>query len=197
MHEPGIESTSDSVERETPEVVGSLAQSTRWVLATLIVLAGLGLWNLLPSLHIYVSDLDDIEVIEESVWTEHRLDASVNGNSLMIDGKFYSKGVGMHAVSELKVKPPSGYTHFVSEIGIDDEVPEDVSAEMAHATVRFFVYGDGVLLYESPVVIRQDPPRRIAVDIRDVRDLRLRVDDAGDGINHDHATWGYARFERR
>ena len=197
------ETHSDPMESNAPVVIGTLAQSARWVLATLIVLAGLGLWNLLPSLHIYVSDLEEIEVIETSEWTDllemptYRLDASVDGNSLMIDGMFYSKGIGMHAISEIKVKPPSGYTHFVSEIGIDDEVPEDATAEEGHATVRFYVYGDGVILYESPVVVRQAPPRRIVVDIRGVRDLRLRVDDAGDGINHDHADWGNARFERR
>ncbi len=49
-------------------------------------------------------------------------------------------------------------------------------------------------LFDSGVMHGGEPARRVDVDIRGLRELRLTVDDAGDGTGYDHADWADARI---
>ncbi len=147
--------------------------------------------GMVSSGEVFVSDLEELNVLKEE-WMPYKRDLSVDGNSLIIGEKWYPKGLGVHANAELSVQIPKGYTYFVAEVGVDDEIPEENPA-----SVRFFVLGDGAVLYESPVLKADMPPRRIHVNIQDMSELVMKVDDAGDGNNSDHADWGNARFVKR
>ncbi|MBI1390347.1 MAG: hypothetical protein GC154_18065 [bacterium] len=162
----------------------------RWILAILGVLAIVGVSALLPPRPVYLSDLK-VEVVRY-YWANPQRNASVDGNSLIIGEKWYEKGYGVHAETELKVLVPPGYTHFVSIIGVDDEIKDDLPA-----SVQFQLVGDGVILFESPVIRAADAPRRIVVDVSDVEELHLIAKDGGDGPNSDHADWANARFIKR
>lgn len=95
---------------------------------------------------------------------------------------YYRKGFGTHANSKLVFDINHKFSTFTTDIGIDTEAPTP-------ATVVFQVWGDNRLLYESQTLGRFDFPEHIKVDITGVKNLELRVNDAGDGINSDHADW--------
>jgi hypothetical protein len=66
----------------------------------------------------------------------------------------------------------------------------------AGGTVVFEVYGDGTLLYRSPVLRGRLGSERIDVPLTGIHELRLLVTDAGDGINCDEANWIRPRLFR-
>jgi len=145
------------------------------------------LWDWGPPQPQYISDMEYSVISYE--WKEPQLDQSIDGNPLTIHEKHYDKGVGVHAESELSVYVPRGYTHFIAEVGVDDEVKAD-----SPATVKFYVVGDGAVLWESPVLTGVMPPRRVMVNVKERIQLTLKVVPTEDGTHSDHADWGNARF---
>ena len=111
-----------------------------------------------------------------------------DGGALTINGVQYDKGVGCHAYSAIEVQLGGAYERFSSCIGVDDNAPGSAGS------VRFFVYGDGNLLYSSDVKTGADDAEEIAVDVTGVQVLKLEVTDAGDGKNNDHADWANTRL---
>ncbi|MFI6729596.1 NPCBM/NEW2 domain-containing protein [Streptomyces atratus] len=117
-----------------------------------------------------------------------RKDRSVDGNPIRLNGTAYAKGIGTHANSTVTYTLNGAYSRFQSDVGVDDEVS-------ANSTVRFEVWGDGTKLYETPAVMTSaSPTRSIDVSIKGVKSLVLKVTDAGDGINSDHADWAGAKL---
>jgi len=157
-------------------------------LAALVALLGWILWNSMPARDIYVSDIKEW-TINKWEWLGPQRDASVEGRSLMIGEKYYPKGIGVHAASEITVPVPPEYTRFLADVGVDDEIKAG-----APSSVVFKVLGDGVVLYESPILKAAMPPYRVDVGVERVHTLTLVVTDASDGTNSDHADWGNARF---
>ncbi|MER6094813.1 NPCBM/NEW2 domain-containing protein [Streptomyces sp. NPDC001728] len=128
-------------------------------------------------------------------WTDARSDfgtvqkdRSVDSHPLRLNGVTYAKGLGTHANGTVTYLLNGAYTRFRSDVGVDDEVG-------ANSTVRFEVWGDGVKLYESPSVMTpSSATASVDVDVTGVRTLELRVRDAGDGIDSDHADWAGAKL---
>ncbi|MBM0240240.1 NPCBM/NEW2 domain-containing protein [Micromonospora sp. ATA32] len=86
--------------------------------------------------------------------------------------------------SEIQLDLGGACTRFQSDAGVDDEV--------TGGSVRFRVLGDGVMLWQSPVLTRPSASLRADVNVTGVDDLRLIVDDGGDGNGQDHADWAGA-----
>jgi len=93
---------------------------------------------------------------------------------------------------------PKGVKRFVAVVGIDDEMKTDV-----RASVVFRIIGDVKEMGEQPTVLAESPPlssetlRTWCFDLalpERLKELRLLVDDAGDGIAADHADWAAAGF---
>ncbi|MEU7517370.1 NPCBM/NEW2 domain-containing protein [Streptomyces sp. NPDC042898] len=119
-----------------------------------------------------------------------RKDRSVDGNPIRLNGTTYAKGIGTHANGSVTYNLNGAYARFQSDVGVDDEVN-------ANATVRFEVWGDGVKLYETPAAMTPtSATRSIDIGIAGVNSLVLKVTDAGDGINSDHADWAGAKLVR-
>ena len=59
--------------------------------------------------------------------------------------------------------------------------------------MRFEVYGDGVLLGETPVLTNDDAALPLSIDVTGVKRLRLVAHEATNGKNFDHADWADAR----
>jgi alpha-galactosidase len=112
---------------------------------------------------------------------------AADGTVASTGGVFYVKGVGAHATSTVDLAS-AGCTRFTSHAGIDGEVTNSA------ASVVFSVIGDGVTLYTSPTVTVASGPVAIDVNISGRSSLRLAVADAGNGKDHDHATWADARL---
>jgi chitodextrinase len=120
-------------------------------------------------------------------------DRSVNGKPIQLGGVRYERGLGTHAASEIVYdlgKLGRTYTRFVSDVGVDDEVSQN-------ATVVFQVFADEKKVFDSGTMRPESDTKRVDVSIAGVRQLRLVVTDAGDGINSDHADWADARLESK
>ncbi|RSM93668.1 hypothetical protein DMB42_52365 [Nonomuraea sp. WAC 01424] len=117
-----------------------------------------------------------------------RKDRSVDGHPITLNGTVYAKGLGTHANSTITYTLNGGYSRFQSHVGVDDEIS-------AGATVKFEVWGDGVKLWESPSALTAtSAAQSIDVGVAGVKSLVLKVTDAGDGINSDHADWADAKL---
>ena len=66
-----------------------------------------------------------------------------DGHLIQLDGVTYSKGIGRKCGSSATFNLAGNYTTFVSDIGVDDEVG-------SNGSVKFQVWGDGVLLFDGP-----------------------------------------------
>jgi mono/diheme cytochrome c family protein len=115
-----------------------------------------------------------------------RRDKDARGQALRLAGRRDSKGIGTHAPSEITYPLGGRYRRFRATVG---------GAE-ARGTVTFQVYGDDKRLFDGAVMQGMRGTRQIDVSVVGVRQLRLVVTDAGDGINCDMANWAAARLEK-
>lgn len=114
-------------------------------------------------------------------------DKSVYLQPITIKDRTYTKGIGTHAISEIVYELGGNFVLFRSDIGVDREVGD-------YGSVVFQVFGDGIKIYDSGVMTGANQAKSLNVDVRGVKQLKLVVTDAGDGINNDHADWANARI---
>ena len=159
------------------------------LIAVVVALCAFALWWSSRPTTVYLSDLN-YEVLSYQ-WAEPKEDQSIDGDPLRIADHIYARGIGTHAETKIEVNVPRGYRRFVAEVGVDAQVRPD-----GPSSVKFFVYGDRSVLYESPVMGPKDLPRRVDVCVDEIHTLTLLSTDAGDGNNSDHADWADAKFVR-
>jgi hypothetical protein len=150
-----------------------------------------------PAPEVNLGDLKPLS--QHAGWGSVQMNRSVEGKPLTIGGKVHEKGVGTHANSLIVFAIPPGMKRFVAAVGLDDEKNDD-----PRASVVFKVFGDVKEMGEPPELIAESPVLSDAAGVRswsfDVpisgrhRELRLVVEDAGDGIACDHADWVDAGF---
>lgn len=171
------------------------------VTATRSVEVQTGSGNLLPAVpprpDIAITALEPIAPIS-SGWGKTGINKSVSGGPLMIDGKKYDQGIGVHANSTIQLNIPEGSKQFVAVTGIDD-----AKKDRGETSVKFVVIGDVLEMGEPPVTLAESPILtnytlnkwhfNIPIDER-LKVIRLVVQDAGNGINSDHANWCDAGF---
>ena len=78
---------------------------------------------------------------------------------------------------------------FHAVVGVDDEATD-------HGTVRFLVLADGRPRFDSGTM-RKGAAKTVDVDLTGAKTVRLVVEDAGDGIDNDHADWADATMGLR
>ncbi|MEF2278521.1 NPCBM/NEW2 domain-containing protein [Deinococcus sp. YIM 134068] len=112
---------------------------------------------------------------------------SGDGRALTVGGQVFSKGLGVHARSEVSYALDGACSVFTAQVGVDDEVGD-------RGAVVFQVWnGTATRLYDSGVVTGTEAARAVNVDVTGVGNLRLVVTDGGNGISYDHADWAGAR----
>ena len=102
-------------------------------------------------------------------------DHNVLGQPLMVGGKRYIKGLGMHSAARLTIKFERAYRRFEAEIAIDD-------AAKGRGSVVFGVYAERenkwAEAYKSDMVRGGESPQSVSVDLggaeRSDADGRLR-----------------------
>jgi hypothetical protein len=115
-------------------------------------------------------------------------DRSVTGKPLLIAGKRYSRGVGMHALCRLTFDLGGKYDEFKATLGID-------SSLQGKGDCQFRVLGDEVELF-SRRIKGTDEPFELSLDVRGVKELVLAAE-PGEGLDlADHANWADARLLR-
>lgn len=108
-----------------------------------------------------------------------------DGQPINLAGKTFTKGLGVHAISEIKYALGGQYSRFVSYVNLQYG---------ASGTVNYQVWADGVKLFDSGVMDSLSITKAVNVDVTGKQELRLVVSDASDGINADWAAWADARL---
>jgi glucose/arabinose dehydrogenase len=122
---------------------------------------------------------------------------AADGKTLTLNGVTYAKGLGVHAVTapaapaRVTVNLDGGFTRFLSDVGVDDEVAN------AAGSVVFQVFADGVKVYDSGTMTATSPTQSVDVSVDGVRQLDLVITDAGNGNASDHGDWAGALLLRR
>jgi hypothetical protein len=110
-----------------------------------------------------------------------------DGKKITIDGHAYLKGLATAGNSEITYDLNGKYDIFRSDIGVDAQANNKGS-------VKFQVWADGKLIYDSTVMYGSDPSKRISLNVQSVKELKLVTTNAGDGGNSDLADWARARL---
>lgn len=124
-------------------------------------------------------------------WGSLGHDRSVSGGPIALAGVEYAKGIGTHANSEIVYRLDPADVWFSAVVGIDD-----FQRNSPYSSVVFQVEADGKVVYESPVMRGDSAPQKVDLDVLGVQQLTLRVTDAGDGNNSDHADWAAATLHQ-
>lgn len=133
--------------------------------------------------------LDELDLsVASQGWGVPKKNRTVDDNIMTIAGKTFERGFGTHAESSLFIQLDCKANSFTAQVGIDDEVKGRQPA------VEFIVFGDGAKLWASGIMHEGDAARLCSVKLSGVKQLELRVADAGDG-GSDHANWADAKFE--
>lgn len=93
---------------------------------------------------------------------------------LRLGGRTYRKGLGTHAYCKAAYDLPPGYARFVADVGIDAHVAQESNPDAAGIVAR--VWGDGKLLYESPLLTVRSQPALVSVPVAGVKTLVLETD---------------------
>ena len=103
-------------------------------------------------------------------------------------GIAYDKSLYAQTPTEIVYGIPEGCTTFAAAAGLGNND--------RRASVVFKVLVDGVNKFQSPIYRAGKPVLPVVVDVRGGKELRLIVEDGGDGIYYDYAWWGEARLIR-
>ena len=133
----------------------------------------------------YVSDLTPVSAVNG--WGAIQKDMSIDGQALKLRGSTYSKGLGAHANSQVVYNLGGACNSFQAGVGVDDETG-------GYGSVVFKVVADGVTLYQSGVLTGTSAAQNVFVSVAGRSQLTLIADNAGDGIDYDHADWASARL---
>ena len=143
----------------------------------------------------YLSDLDPVEEKQtpyiggsDDFLFPWRRDVTVTGEPLVVAGRTFGKGLGMHSRSSLTYALDGDYSRFTSFVGVADEV-------LAHAVsgslvVRVTV--DGEERFQSPPLRPGEEAVPVDVDVSGGARLTLTVDFGDRGDLGDRAVVGDA-----
>ena len=133
---------------------------------------------------VFISDMTPITAIQDHGGLQ--LDANFNMEPIILNGKRYKKGLGTHANSEIVFDMKTSFTHFDSHVGLDD------TEDRSPGSIVFKVFVDGKLKHKTPVMRWDSETEHIRVNVEGAQELKLTVENAGDGDTCDHASWADA-----
>ncbi len=139
---------------------------------------------------VYLSDLQPADMQQHSLFDIHwpvRFNRAVSNQPMSMKGRRYSKGIGVHAHSEITYHLEGNYRSLAATIGIDDRTRPS-------GQVVFRVLGDGKELFNSRAITGQDDPQDILVNLAGVGVITLVVEQAEQLDIGDHANWANARL---
>jgi alpha-galactosidase len=120
-------------------------------------------------------------------WGQPRPNLNCTGQPLKLGGKTYSSGVGTHANSSLHVKLDGQAVAFHAVVGVDDQT-------QGRGSVRFRIYGDSEILFDSGVMKGGDSGKAVDVSLAGIQRLVFLATAVDSEIDFDHANWADAVF---
>jgi hypothetical protein len=144
---------------------------------------------------VYLSDLDDAgyrHIPFLSIpWGYHR-DRNVTGSPLVVGGRLYLKGIGMHSAARITYDLDADYRRFQADLAIDDS-----TGGRGSVTCRVFTddgSGEWQMKFDSPIVRGGEKPLAVDVDASGAKRISLLVDFSDRGDELDHINWLDARL---
>jgi hypothetical protein len=119
-------------------------------------------------------------------------DAAVTGHPLRLGGSTYDKGLGMHAACEVAYKLDGKFQRFESLVGFDETL-----SRRGRARLAVMLDGKRVELHEGKELTSRDPPLKVSLDVRGVREMTLLVELGSFGDVQAHVNWANARLIKR
>ena len=136
---------------------------------------------ILPDLKPHQLFLTDLPVLSaKQDYGQLNINKNVNGNTLSAASRRYARGLGTHANSTIEYELPPRSEKFSVAVALDDGIES--------ASVKFSIWGNDRLLWESRHHYGSENPEYIELDVQNVHRLRLQVDSIND-ISSDHANW--------
>jgi len=131
-------------------------------------------------------------------WGSVGIGKSAGGRPLSLSGKSYPDGIGLHANAEVVYACRPEWKRFVATVGLDDSQRLDPRASLVCHVIAEDVAGNKQTLAKTPTLqSRKQEEHYFDVPLpAGCVKLHLVVDDAGDGINCDHADWVNAGFRK-
>ena len=145
---------------------------------------------------VYLSDLEPADYRQVpylDIQWPYKRDRNVLGDPLMVGGKRYLKGLGMHSAARLTYKLERQYKRFDAEVAIDDSAGGRGSVVFAVYVLRDAKWQPA---YTSDVVRGGDAPKNVSVDLTGADAMTLVVDYADRGDELDYADWLGARLRK-
>lgn len=115
-----------------------------------------------------------------------------DGNPLKINNVVYSKGIGVHAYSEIIYNVnPNTYRFLQTTIGLDDEMGEG-----SCGTAVYKIYKDNILAYQSPLIATTSAAIPIELNVANTSQVKLTLESAGSNACGIHADWANAKLKK-
>lgn len=140
--------------------------------------------------------------IEKAIngWGTIRANRSIEGNPITLKDTVYTSGVGAHATNQIIVKLNGAVTHFVTRVGIDDEVRSGAGTNANYGVCDYRVSlkaenGDVRVVAQGTVRATDTTTPLIDVDCNGWKYLILEADEGQGGNSFDHVDWANAYFE--
>ena len=118
-------------------------------------------------------------------WQTPQKGLSVDKNPITLGGEVFTHGLGAHTVSYIAYELKGAAKSFSAMVGVDNEKTDKGS-------VIFIVQVDGKTAFKSPIMRCGEKPVRVNLDLTGAKTIQLKVSDAGDGMDSDHADWAGA-----
>ncbi len=112
------------------------------------------------------------------------------GRKLRIGDVEYERGLGMHAQGVVTIDLGGQFDTFEAEVGLQWQTGK------TDGSAVFQVFVDGEQRFDSGLMKESTAPKQVRVVVKDADELRLVVNDGGNGIASDVADWVDARLTR-
>lgn len=135
---------------------------------------------------VYVSDTDYYE-LSSNYKNTVTVDVSVSaGAAINLGGKVYPKGFGVHATGLAVFSLPAGkYNRFVTTVG---------KQSGKGGNIDFVLSGNGVQMASTGIINQSSPVKWDYPLASDIYELKINVNEGGDGNGSDHGSIGGTRL---
>lgn len=120
---------------------------------------------------------------EENQYRKLKIGSGLENHALTLGNQVFVFGMATHAQSHYTYKVDTKYQSFTGVIGLDAANGCD------NGSVVFRIATDGQEVFKSPIMRIDSQPITIHIDLSKTKILELFIEDGGDGITCDHATW--------
>ena len=128
-------------------------------------------------------------------YTANQKDKSIAGQTIkLFNGtqvQEFKKGLGVHALSEIVYDVSGrGFDRFEAYVGAE----RSTATIGGNTSVQYKVYVDGVEKYTSEIMRPGTPMDFVSVEVKNAKEIKLVMNDGGNGIGSDHGAWADAKF---